>query len=115
MAAYLNEFEVEDAERVFHLEGHPNLYRGAQIVHELMDYADANSDGWHVWKAPRKAADRLIETVDYGRREHLHGRLFGDIREEQLNSLLRPVKAFLTREKVDYRADLPWAVLFPLT
>jgi hypothetical protein len=114
VTAYLNDYEVEDAERVFHLDGHGNLYRAASIVHALMDYANDNSDGWHSWQAPRKAAKKLIEQVDYSRREYLHGRLFGDINEADLKRLTTPVKAFLTRERVDHDS-LPWAALLPLT
>jgi hypothetical protein len=114
VTGYLNDYEVEDAERVFHLDGLPNLYRGAAVIHALMDYANANSDGWHMWKAPRKAASGLIDVVDDARRNHLRGHLFGDITDEQLKGLLRPVKSFLTRDKVD-QDELPWAALFPLT
>jgi hypothetical protein len=114
VTAYLNDYEVEDAERVFHLEGLPNLYRGAAVIHALMDYANDNSDGWHMWQAPRKAAKWLIETVDSKRRDYLRGHPVADITETDLLQLCSPVKAFLTRDKVD-QDELPWAALLPLT
>jgi hypothetical protein len=113
VSAYLNEHEVEDCERIFHLGGAVNLYRGAQIVHALMDYADRNSDGWHMWKAPRRAARILIDWLDHERRDYLRGGPVLDISEADLAKMLRPIKSFLTREKVDYNAALPWAALFP--
>jgi hypothetical protein len=114
VAGYLNESEVEDCERVFHLDGHVNLYRGAQVVHALMDYADDHSDGWAYWVAPRNAAANLITTLDDSRRRHLRGRRIADITGDDLTRLLSPVKAFLTREGVSHHA-LPWAALLPLT
>lgn len=114
MGGYLNDYEVQDAERIFHLEGLPNLHRSTAIIFALMEYAEDNSDGWHAWPKPRRAAAGLIEVVDDRRRDHLRGHLFGDISEADLKRLLRPVKAFLTRQKVD-QDEMPWAALLPIT
>ena len=114
MAGYLNESEILDAERTFHLDGQHNLYQGARILWALASWANQNSDGWCHWVKPRKAASGLIDVVDDARRQYLRGHGVPDITDEQLTGLVRPIKAFLTRNKVN-QDDLPWAALLPLT
>jgi hypothetical protein len=115
VAAFLADYEIEDALRIFRIEGLSNMHRGARIIDALRQYADANSDGWHMWQAPRNAAKNLIEMVEMARRDHLRGHFLTDLDDDLLTRMLVPVKRFLTRERIDYNADLPWAALFPLT
>jgi hypothetical protein len=116
MAEYLNDYEAADAERLFTISGlTPNLTHAARIICELISWTDSNSDGWPYWAKPRNAAAALIMLVGGSRREMLSGRRVEDISEDDLNRALRPLKAFLTKQKVDWNADLPWAALLPAT
>lgn len=119
---WMNEYEVEEIlSRTAHEAGEvPNLYTGARVLHALMEWTNANSDGWPYWNKPSSAAGRLMEVFhDYQyplRFGHdRDGQPLADLPQDELKRLLAPIKSFLTKQGIDYRADLPWAALFPLT
>jgi hypothetical protein len=115
VSGYLNEYEVEDCRRIFtHLTHEtPNLATGAQIIEALMHWTNSNSDGWAYWRKPRQAAARLVDVLDDRRREYLKGYQILDISDAELRQTLVPLKQFLTKQGVDYYAELPWAVILP--
>jgi hypothetical protein len=114
VSGYLNEYEAEDCYRIFTRENEtPNLAIGAQIILALIEWTNSCSDGWPYWLKPRQAASRLITLLDDKRREHLKGYGILDVDDAELKDTLKPIKAFLTRQGVDYDADLPWAALLP--
>jgi hypothetical protein len=117
---FMNEFDVEEtlARTATEVEEVPNLYAAARVLHALMEWTNANSDGWPYWKKPQQAASRIVEV--FGDRDYAlrfgydrQGKPLTDITEAELLRLYVPVKAFLTKQKVNWHADLPWAALFP--
>jgi len=111
---YLNEYEAEDCHRIFtEATDTPNLAAGARIVVALIEWANSCSDGWTYWRKPRQAAAKLVEVLDDRRREYLKGHSILDVSDEELRRALVPIKTFLTKQGVDYYAELPWAVIMP--
>lgn len=93
----MNRWEIENLQRRFGDE-QPNARRGATVLNHLMIWTDRNSDGWPYWSKPSKAAERLMIELD---RVKNHG--FADevdLTDAELAGALRPIKAFLTRQKV---------------
>lgn len=115
MTGYLNEYEVEDCVRIFTnpIFETPNLATGARIIEALMHWTNGCSDGWTYWQKPRKAAAKLIDALDDNRRVHLRGNHVADVSDSDLRIALVPIKQFLTKQGVDYYAELPWAVIMP--
>jgi hypothetical protein len=115
---WMNEHEVEEAADNYgeRADEVPNLYAGARVLYALMRWTNENSDGWPYWQKPAKAADSLMEVLqakDYALRfgRSRSGELLTDITTEELTKVLSPIKAFLTRQKVDYDSVLPWAAI----
>lgn len=96
---WMNEYDIKEAVRRFGEET-PNLQRGAQVLSNLMDWTNNNSDGWPYWQKPSRAAAKLMDRVQsaIGSRPST----IADITTAELTAALSPIKAFLTREGVDH-------------
>lgn len=80
--------------------GFPVLGKAADNLAALADWADANSDGFHSWPKPARAAQGLVALLEDAETEYRSGRRLEDITGADLQRALRPVKAFLTRQGV---------------
>lgn len=110
---FMNQWDIEDAGRHARLmaeEGYdvPNLITAADALHALMRWTNDNSDGWHVWPKPTRAAKRLMELLDNPerRRNWMNGVEVEDISDAALKAALTPIKALLTRQGADWREVL---------
>lgn len=93
---FMNRYEIEDA-RVRYA-GHPVLGPASRTLANLMEWTDANSDGWPYWPKPCRAAKRLQE---------LFPRRWDDDTDEaylreQYRKALVPIRAFRTRQAADF-------------
>lgn len=115
---WMNEYEITDIQSRVDEDEFPNLANAAHILAALVDWTNSNSDGWPYWKKPSQAANRLMDLLherDYAIQfgYHRDGSPLTDLTDEELAKALRPIKAFLTRQRVDWNADLPWAAILP--
>jgi len=112
---FMNDYDLECARRTFTQQSCPNLLGLVYMVEHLAEYADANSDGWAYWAAPRNAAKRAMEAIYEGERRVRLAYADGavDCTDEDVARYARPVKAFLTRQKV--RADQREIILRSVT
>lgn len=93
---WMNEYDVQDAVNRFGQAETPNLATGAQALYDLMNWTNRNSDGWPYWNKPSRAAKSLMEMLHAADRFDPQ-----DVTAADLAKALRPVKAFLTRQKAD--------------
>ncbi len=100
---FMNEWDIENAVNAFVLDDGPtpNLALLAQVVWHLADWANANSDGWHSWPKPCRAARKAQEILSEKQRQR-YGRDVEDIDIATLKAACRPIKAFLTRQGVPH-------------
>lgn len=105
---WLNEHDVRDA--VHYIEHpwrdepeRPNLKRAVYTLEALVDWTNSNSDGWHSWPKPGRAANKLQNIIENSVLSH-QGRTgyASDISEAELKRALTPIKAFLTRQGVKH-------------
>ena len=99
---WMNEHEIDQLEVFFPGDAFPNLGRGVQVLTNLRDWTNANSDGWCYWNKPSKAADRLMEHFEAQKVLYFRGGNVTDLTDAELRKLLTPIKAFLTRQGVDH-------------
>ena len=85
---FMNTWEIDQA--VDRHKAHPVLGPATRFLAALRDYADANSDGWHSWPAPSRAARRLQEFIQAPEGATVTG----------LKKALAPVRAFCTRKGI---------------
>lgn len=91
----MNQFEIEAA---FHANHEcPNVRKGVALLHSLMEAVNAQSDGWAYWRAPSKAAEKLMEllqsagNISYG--------TSGYINETDLKKAITPIRSMVTRQR----------------
>lgn len=96
---YMNDYDLDRAERVARRNGWEN--RGAVVgaVSNLKGWADANSDGWAYWLKPRRAALRAMEAITGDGTNAADDR--PDMTRAEVTAVIRPIRAFLTRQGVD--------------
>lgn len=103
---FANRYDIEDwTQRYGSQSGQPELGKAADNLHALMEWTDANSDGWPYWSKPSRAATKLaalLQDADKRSRDWSAPRSEArrDITEADHRAALRPVKAFLTRQGV---------------
>jgi hypothetical protein len=91
---FMNEYEIDSAVIRFATDSStPNLGTAALALQRLARWADSNSDGWHSWPKPCRAAKRLQEVLQAADRFDPQ-----DCTAAELRSALTPVKSFLTRQ-----------------
>lgn len=102
---WMNEYDVEDADRRFSREADefPNCAAGAATMVRLVNWTNRNSDGWPYWKLPSNASAKLQDAL----MERLHKWDAEDMTEADLKKCYSPIKAFLTKRKVDHRIIFP--------
>jgi hypothetical protein len=97
----MNRYEVEEAAARY--AQHPVLGPATRTLHNLMDWTDANSDGWAYWPKPVRAADKLMTLIEgEDRAAARFDRERADATPAKLAAALRPVKAFRTRQNADF-------------
>lgn len=97
----MNRAEVEEAliEAQKTADVRPNLLVAAKVLTRLVNWTDANSDGWVYWPKPSNAASKLqqhLERVLFLRRFGLKHDI--DLTDEELKAAVRPIKSFITRQ-----------------
>ena len=117
---WMNEHDVEETfDRLSSAHpALPNLTHAASVLDALVAWTNSNSDGWPYWKKPAQAASKLMAALherDYAIRfgRNRDGSELVDLTNAELVQVLRPIKAFLTRQNIDHNADLPWAAILP--
>lgn len=96
---YMNEYEIERATARY--AGHPILGPATRTLHNLMDAANSNSDGWCYWPKPARAAKSLMLMIGT-ERAYMDDPERTDVTVEQYRRVLAPVKAFRTRSGIPF-------------
>ena len=110
---FMNEHDVEQVGRLVIAARLDNLIVGARVLDALVEWTNSCSDGWVYWQKPRKAATKLMEMLDDRMRNQYRQNGLMDCTDAELRQALVPIKTFLTKQGVDYYAELPWAVILP--
>lgn len=82
---YMNNFDMFRA--VEKNLSHPVLSRATQFLIAFKEEVDSHSDGWAYWKAPVRAAAKLMTLVESK-----------DATEADFKAALSPIKSFYTRK-----------------
>lgn len=96
MAGWWNEYDVCIAHQEFGHAGKPNALSGVEALAWLVDWTNANSDGWPYWSKPARAAGRLMDLLTQARPFDAP-----DVDGRDLRGALTPIKSFLTRQHID--------------
>lgn len=90
---FMNDYDLEMAQRRFTRDTAPNRLALAITVNRLREWADTVSDGWAYWPKPAKAAANAMELIDGLNRADERN----DITEQEMLTAVRPIKSFLSR------------------
>lgn len=95
---WMNEYDIDDAVRRTSADTErPNLRTAVGILDRLKDWTNSHSDGWPYWRAPAKAAAKLMALTHY--RAAGYGRQTDDISDAELKAAITPIKSFLTKQQ----------------
>jgi hypothetical protein len=103
--AWMNSYEVDEAAARF--AEHRILGPATRTLADLRDVVDANSDGWPYWRKPANAAARLMALIEGDRSFDARYGDRDEVTDEQLVAAYRPLKAFRTRQGLDFPLHLP--------
>jgi hypothetical protein len=100
MTFILNEYDIKNAQTDAAHDFHrPNVQAAVLTLARLMEWTNANSDGWAYWRKPVTAATKLQVLV----RDYSHYNFENeDIPARDLKAAYTPIKSFLTRQGVDH-------------
>lgn len=100
---YMNTFDIEQALATALRFDLPVMTEAVYRLIRLVNWTNANSDGWAYWKKPLNAARQLMELIQsvdpYA--DPFYDRP-SDIDRAALKKACVPIKAFLTRQGVDH-------------
>lgn len=97
---YMNDFDLELARQRFTRAAKPNRLALVMVVDHLREWTDEHSDGWAYWTKPRQAADQAMALIESATSRINEEQERHDITDEEMRAAVRPIKAFLTRQKV---------------
>lgn len=97
---FMNDFDIEYARQRFGRGSTPNRLALALVVDNLRDWADDHSDGWAYWPKPARAADKAMALIESRTSRENDEQERNDITDVEMQTAVRPIKAFLTRQKV---------------
>jgi hypothetical protein len=104
---YMNDYDLTRALHTYNPYTTPNRAYLAATVANLAAWANSHSDGWAYWPKPVQAARRAIELIDSTTNAENDRRRRIDATDAETAAALRPIKAFLTREKIPHTEVLP--------
>lgn len=101
---FLNEYQIDTAQINAAEDFHrPNVQRAVLTLARLMEWTNANSDGWAHWRKPSAASTKLQKWVhDFCFHPFASIDTHRDMTSAELKSAYTPIKAFLTRQGVDH-------------
>lgn len=105
---FMNEYDVAYAADRFDPSVTPRRVVAAEALARLVEWTNANSDGWPYWSKPARSAAKLMALLEGDGTWSTLQRLFTeDCTAAELNAAFRPIKAFLSRHGVPYDAVFP--------
>ena len=97
---YMNDYDRQRAVSRFTRAAKPNRLALALVVDNLADWANTHSDGWAYWPKPCRAARQAMLLIYSSTNEANALQERYDISDAEMAAAVRPIKAFLTRQKV---------------
>jgi hypothetical protein len=97
---FMNEYDVADAKRRY--AEHPVLGPATTTLANLVEWTNANSDGWPYWSKPCRAAKALQRLIQGDPPTSWRDDERVDATPEKLRLALRPIKSFRTRHGASF-------------
>lgn len=97
---FMNEYEVSDRQTFY--RDHPVLGPATRTLTNLVDAANANSDGWCYWPKPARAAAKLMELIERDGGARWNSGERDDATVAELRKAYAPIKAFRTRTGIAF-------------
>jgi hypothetical protein len=98
--SFMNDYDLDYARARFTRATKPNRLALVLVVDALREWTDTHSDGWAHWPKPARAASAAIALIESRTSEHNRMQETYDITDAEMRLAVRPIKAFLTRQKV---------------
>ena len=75
----------------------PNVRKGVFLLYRLMEAVNNQSDGWAYWRAPSRAAEKLMKLLRTA--GNIWYDTHGTISDDDLKAAITPIKSMVTRQK----------------
>jgi hypothetical protein len=107
--SFMNDYDIQQAKTILCGSGQtPNAGHAIGVLENLMDWTNANSDGWAYWPKPARSAKSLMRCIEVAVDDYRRGNDdLLDLTDDELKKLYAPIKSFLTRNGVDH-AEVFW-------
>lgn len=97
---FMNDYDLDVARARFTRASKPNRLALVMVVDNLREWTDRHSDGWAYWPKPCRAAAKAMELIESRTNAENERQEDEDITDAEMHAAVRPIKAFLTRQKV---------------
>lgn len=105
MSAWLNEYEIDEASRLF--ANDPVLGPAAKTLARYRDMINAHSDGWPYWRAGTAPAADLCDIL-YKARLRIYGAGFDQLKsatQEDVAKAVRRIRSFVTKRRETFAGE----------
>jgi hypothetical protein len=92
---WMNQSEIEWAAQQTHKC--PNVTKGVKLLLRLMQAVNEQSDGWPYWRAPAKAAEKLMTLLQTA--GNLQFGTHGTITDADFRKAITPIRTMVTTQK----------------
>ncbi|MDQ3276460.1 MAG: hypothetical protein M3Q39_15905 [Actinomycetota bacterium] len=106
----MNDWDI--AEAVDQYADEPVMGPAVHTIANLAEWANHNSDGWHSWPKPARAANKLMELIERQQKVDREGDWHipaggptPPVTAAEVRKALAPIKAFRTRQGADFTIE----------
>jgi hypothetical protein len=97
---FMNDYDLKYAHARFTRSATPNRLALVLVVDQLREWTDQHSDGWCYWPKSARAAAKAMTLIQSTTSLANDQQEANDITDAEMHAAVRPIKAFLTRQKV---------------
>jgi hypothetical protein len=105
---WMNGADIEILHQNINQHTCPNVRKAVRLLYALMEATNNQSDGWHSWPKPGRAANKLMDLIRTT--GNIWYALHGTISDADLKKAITPIRRLATTEAHQFKFDVDAAL-----